>query len=148
MTKDSDFDIAVELAAPGNIWGIVSPPDDWFPIRAPKAIEGESTRREQPLATRIEQQEAPILNGESTYLFRLEGDHPTAPLSPSLNQLMAGFGEQIQIMVSQAAAAAFVKERERLMGEFRTQQNEATKTPECVISPSKDEFTRRVLKEL
>src|ERR1700676_2680363 len=83
MTKDSNFDIAVELAAPGNIWGIVSPPDDWFSIQVPKAIERGSTQREQPLATRIEQQIIPTLNEESARLPHLERDDPTADLSPS-----------------------------------------------------------------
>jgi hypothetical protein len=142
ITKGSDFDIAVELAAPGNIWGIVSPPDDWFPIQAPKAIEGGSTRREQPLATRIEQQVMPMLNEESARLSHLERDDSTAAL-------MAGFGKHIQIMVSHAATAAFVNERERLMGEFRAQlQNEATRTLESLISTSKEELTRRMLKDL
>jgi hypothetical protein len=148
-TKDSDFDIAVELAAPGNIWGIVSPPDDWFPIQVPKAIERGSTRGEQPLATRIERQTIPILNEESAGLSHLERDDPAAALSPSLGQLVAGFGKQIQIMVSHAAMAAFAKERERLMDEFRTQlQNEAASTLESLISISKEELTRRMLKDL
>src|ERR1700686_1464811 len=148
MTKDSSFEIALELTAPGNIWGIVSPPDDWFPIQGYKAIERGSTRREQPLGTRMEQQEAPIPNEESARLARLRKEDPTKALSTSLNQLMAGFGEQIEIMVSQASTAAFVKEREHLMGEFRTQQNEATRKRVCEISSSHDELTRRVLKEL
>src|ERR1700694_1475562 len=53
IIKDSPFEVALELVAPGNIWGIVSPPDDWFPIQVPKAIERGSTWREQLLATRI-----------------------------------------------------------------------------------------------
>ena len=61
---------------------------------------------------------------------------------------MAGFGQQHESMISHTATAAFAQERESLMGEFRTQQNEAIKKRECEISPSKDELTRRVLKEL
>ena len=149
ITKDFRFEIAVELAAPGNIWGIASPPDDWIPSQIPKAIERESTRREEPLATWIEQPMIPILNEESAQLSHLDRDDPTTALPPSLDQLMAGFGKQIQIMDSHAATAAFVKERERLMGEFRMQlQNEATRTLESVIATSKEELTRRVLKEL
>jgi hypothetical protein len=145
MTKDSRFEVALELAAPGNIWGIVSPPDDWFPIQLPKAIERGSTRREQPLARRIEQQVAPTLNEESA---RISHQERNDLFSPSDGQLMAGFGEQIESMISHTATAAFVKERENLMGEFRTQQNEATRKREFEISPSKDELTRRVLEEL
>jgi hypothetical protein len=148
MTKDSPFEVALELVAPGNIWGIVSPPDDWFPIQVPKAIERGNPRQEQPLATQIEQQVAPTLNEESARMSHQERHNPTAVLSPSDGQLRAGFGEEIESMISRIATAAFVKERENLMGEFRTQQNEATRKRECEISPSKDELTRRVLKEL
>ena len=148
MTKDSHFEIALELAVPGNIWGIKSPPDDWFPMPVPKSIELGSTRRGQPLAARTEQKVAPTLNEESARHSQTEKDDATAPLSPSFRQRMAGFGEQIQLILSQAATAAFVKEREHLMGEICAQQNEATRKLECEISPFKDELTRRVLKEL
>jgi hypothetical protein len=147
MTKDLGFEVALELVAPGNIWGIVSPPDDWFPIQVPKAIERGNTLREQPLATQIEKQVAPTLFGESARISHQEGGDVTAILTLSDGQIMAGFGQQIERMIYDTAAAAFVKERENLMGEFRTQQNEATRKREGEISPSKDELTRRVLKE-
>jgi hypothetical protein len=148
MTKDLRFEVALELVAPGNIWGIISPPDDWFPIQVPKAIERGNTRREQPLATQIEQQVAPTLNEESARISHQERSDATAVLSLSDGQLMAGFGQQIESMISHTATAAFAKERENLMGEFHTKQNEATRKWECEISPSKDELTRRILKEL
>jgi hypothetical protein len=148
MTKDSRFEVALELVAPGNIWGIVSPPDDWFPIQVPKAIERGNTRREQPLATQIEQQVTPTLNEESARISHQERSDATAVLPLSDGQLMAGFGQQIESMIFHTGTAAFAKERESRTGEFRTQQNEATKKRECEISPSKDELTRRVMKEL
>jgi hypothetical protein len=149
LTKDPCFEIAVELADPGNIWGILSPPDDWIPSQMRKAIEQESSRREQPLATRIEQPTIPIPNEGSGQLSSLDRDNPTTSLPPSLGQPMAGFGKQIPIVDSHAITSAFVKERDRLMGEFHMQlQNEATRTLECVISTSKEELTRRVLNEL
>jgi hypothetical protein len=148
MTKDSHFEIALELEVPGNIWGIISPPDDWFPMQKPEATERGNTQREQPLAARNEQKVAPTLNEEAARLSHLEKDDATAPPSPSLNQLMAGFGEQIQFMISRAATAAFEKERERLMGQICAEQQETTRKLECEISASKDELIRRVLKEL
>ena len=147
--KDPRFEIAVELVDPGNIWGIVSPPADWFPIQETKATERRQASREQPLATRIEQQIASVLNEESVRVSHLERDDPAAALSPLAGQLVAGLGKQIQIVVAHAATAAFVKERDRLIGEFRSQlQAEATRTSEYVISTSKEELTRRVLPEL
>jgi hypothetical protein len=148
MTKDLHFEVALELVAPGNIWGIVSPPDDWFPIQVPKAIKRGNTLREQPRTTEIEQQVAPTLNKESARISHQERSDATAVLPLSDGQLMAGFSQQIESMISHTATAAFAKERENLMGEFRPQQNEATRKREYEISPSKDELTRRVLKEL
>ena len=148
MTMDLHFEVALELVAPGNIWGIVSPPDDWFPMQVAKAIERGNTRRERPLETQIEQQVAPALNEESARISHSERSDTTSVLLLSDGQLMAGFGQQIESMISHTATAAFAKERKNLMGEFRTQQNEATRKRECEISPSKDELTRRVLKEL
>jgi hypothetical protein len=148
MTKDSGFEIAVELSAPGNIWGIVSPPADWFPIQVPKTIERESTPQEQPPKIRVKQQSIPILSEASIQLPHLKKEDPTTAPSPSHGQQMAGFDTQIQTMASQEATAASAKGRENLKGEFRTRQNEATRKLECEISPSKGELTRRVLKEL
>ena len=149
MTKDSDFDIAVELVDPGNVWGILSPPDDWFPIQAPNAIARENFRKEAPLTARIAQQVAPIVKKESARPSQPERNDSIASLTPSMNQLMAGFGNQIQVMVSQAATAAIVQERERLMVEFRAQlQNEAIRTMESLTSMSKEELTRGMLKDL
>ena len=148
MTKDLGFEVALELVAPGNIWGIVSPPDDWFPIQVPKAIERGNILREEPPAKQIEQQVAPKLYGESARISHQERGDANAVQPLSDGQRMAGFGQQIESMISHTATAAFAKERENLMGEFRTQLNEATRKRECEISPSKDELTRRVLKEL
>jgi hypothetical protein len=148
MTMDLHFEVALELVAPGNIWGIVSPPDDWFPIQVPKPIEWGNTRQEQPQATQIGQQLAPTPNKESAHISHPERSNATAVLPLSDGQLMAGFGQQIESMISHTATAAFAKERKNLMGEFRTQQNEATRIREFEISPSKDELTRRVMKEL
>jgi hypothetical protein len=149
VTMDSSFEIAVELGAPGNIWGIVSPPGDWFPIPVPKTIERESTRQEQPLAERVEQPVKPILSEASTHPSHLQREDPTAAPPPFLGQLMAGIDKQIQSRVSQTATAAFAEERERLVGEFRERlRNEAIITLESVMSNSKEELIRRVLKEL
>jgi len=105
----------------------------------------ESTRQEQPSATR---QVVPILSEALTHLSDPERHDPTTALPPSLGQLEASLGQQIQTMAFQTATAAFAKERERLMDEFRTKlQNEATAAMECVVSNSKEELMRHVLKE-
>ena len=52
---------------------------------------------------------------------------------------MVGLGEQIQTMASEAAAAALVKEKGRLLEEFRAQiRDEAVKAIQSAISASKE----------
>ncbi len=63
---------------------------------------------------------------------------PHCALPSRLASAMAGHGKHIQNIVSQAATAAFVKERERLMAEFRTElRDEAIRTLESLIITSR-----------
>src|SRR5580704_9166522 len=75
--------------------------------------------------------------------------HLDASLSPFLNQLTTGLGEQIKAMASEAAAAVVAKEKESILNEFREQlQAEATKTLERVTAASTQALASRALKEL
>ena len=44
MDGDHVYEVAVELEAPGNIWGISSPPSDWANISAPAALEAHNSK--------------------------------------------------------------------------------------------------------
>lgn len=148
MARDIPFEVALELESPGNIWGVAPPPGDWFPVREPAGIETANSGRELPVVPRTELQMVPT-SGEVAQLSDLERNRTAAPLSPFLAQLMVGLDEQIQMMVSQAATAVMVREKGRLLDEFRAQlREEATNTLECVISTSKEELARRTLREL
>jgi hypothetical protein len=62
---------------------------------------------------------------------------------------MAGLGEQIKAMASEAAAGVVAREKDRILKEFRAHlQDEAAKTLERVLAVSKEELASRVLKEL
>jgi hypothetical protein len=62
---------------------------------------------------------------------------------------MVGLGEQIQRMAADAAAAALLKEKGRLLEEFRAQlREEAIKTIQSAISASKEVIARQAMKEL
>lgn len=147
--KDRVFQIAVELEIAGNIWGIPSPPADWFPVQVPAAMEPAVSGRELKLVTRKEQ---PIVAGPDG------GVNPVSPpdrkeavkvQAAPLAQLMVGLGEQIQNMAAEAAAAALVREKSRLLDEFRVQLREETiKTMQSAISSSKDAILRQAVKEL
>src|ERR1700692_3696297 len=62
---------------------------------------------------------------------------------------MGGLGEQIQAMASKAPAAALVKEKSRLLEEFRAQlREEAVQAIQSAISASKEVIARQAMKEL
>jgi hypothetical protein len=147
--KDRPFEVAVELEAPGNIWGIASEPEDWFSIREQQARERASSGSGLQTMPSTGLQTSPEANGRSALVAQPERNEAAMSASPMFAQLMAGFGEQIQIMASDAVRSALVKEKARLVEEFRYQlQVEAMKMLDTVMSTAKEELTRQVLKEL
>ena len=147
--KERSFQIAVELESAGNVWGVATPPDDWFPLQISKANEPAPSGRELKVVARKEQQVVTAPDAGSDQVSQLaRSEVAVAPIQP-FAQLMAGLGEQIQTMASEAAAAALVKEKGRLLEEFRAQiREEAVKTIQSVISASKDVIVHQAMKEL
>jgi hypothetical protein len=181
------FQVAVELEVAGNIWGIASPPEDWFPISALVKSEPAAAGRELRLVAKTEQQNSsvlqaqpasgqpePVSGGLQVQPAPVSGGLQVqpAPVSPtsaaitsqgsqikrnetaasplsSLTQLMAGLGEQMQILATEAARTALAEQKGRLLEDFRSQlRQEAIKAMQSVILASKEDFTRLALKEL
>jgi hypothetical protein len=144
---DTAYSIAVEFESAGNIWGISSTPEDWFPARGSKVVEPPNPGRELRLITRTEPQTVPARSGGTSPVSLLKKSEAAASLSPWFSDLMAGISNQIQVTVSEIAAVTLANERNRLLDEFRFQlQNEAAGTIEGVIQTSKEELARRALK--
>jgi hypothetical protein len=156
QVKERAFQIAVELEFAGNIWGVATPPDDWFPLRIPAAVEPAATGRELKVVTRKEQQAvhaaAPAASpgGGSIHASQtIPRTGAAAPAALPLAQLMAGLGEQIQSMASEAAAAALARDKVGLLEEIRAHlRQEAVKTIQSVIAASKDVIVQQATKEL
>ena len=143
------YNVGVELEIAGNIWGISSPPADWFPRQSGNLVESASHGRELRLVARTEPQRALARTDAATPVPVLKKNEAAAVLSPWFANLMNGLSNQVQIAVSEIAAMTLANERQRLLDEFRFQiQNEATGTIEHVIATSKDELARRGLKVL
>ena len=157
------FQVAVELEVAGNIWGIPAPPEDWFPARATATGESAASSRELRVVARTEQQNASSSNGIQPGLAPVspapagisgqssqikKNETVASPLS-SLTQLMAGLGDQMQVIASEAAKSALAEQKSRILDEFRSQlRHEAIKAMQSVILASKEDFTRLALKEL
>jgi hypothetical protein len=145
---DPAFDVAVEFEVAGNIWGIKSPPEDWFPAQGSKVVE-PNPGRELRLITRTEPQIFQNRTGGATPVPVLKKSEAAASLSPWFSDLMAGISNQIQVAVSEIAAVTLANEKKHLLDEFSVQiRNEATGTIERVIATSKEELARRALKVL
>ena len=54
-SRERGFQIAVELESAGNIWGIASPPEDWFPLQISAGDESAAPGRELKVVARKEQ---------------------------------------------------------------------------------------------
>jgi hypothetical protein len=146
--KERAFQIAVELEIAGNVWGIPTPPDDWFPPRIPDAADPAATGRELKVVGRKEQQIVLAPEGGTNRLAPSERIEPAKSAIAPLAQLMVGLGEQIQAMASEAASAALTQEKGRLMEEFRAQlREEAGRTVEAAITASKDAIVQQAMKE-
>jgi hypothetical protein len=151
--KDKIYQIAVELEIAGNIWGVATPPTDWFPPRIAEPIDPATLTRELKVVARKEQQVAPSPGQAPVRVYRpASGDAAASPNATSGNllaQLMLGLGEQIQTMAAEAAANALIHERTLLLQEFRAQlREEAVKAIHTAISASRDEIVRQATKEL
>jgi hypothetical protein len=145
---DMPFEVVLELEPPGNIWGIPSPPADWFPTREATVAEASGAGRELRAVAHAEQQIAAPAGGPAQ-ISHTEKDNGTVGVSPLLGQLMAGLGEQIRVVASKAVAGVLAKEQGRLLDEFRARlQDEVTKTLEHAMATSKQEIAARAAREL
>jgi hypothetical protein len=147
--KDRIFQIAIELEIAGNIWGIPSPPEDWFPPQLPAANEAAAPARELKVVARKEQQAMATTVEESSRAAGIEKRETVAASIPALAQLMMGLGEQIQTVAAEAATATLFKEKSRLIEEFRTQfREEASKGMQSAIATAKELIVRQASKEM
>jgi hypothetical protein len=141
------YNVGVELEVAGNIWGIASPPADWFPLQSGKLVK--PVTRGPELIVRTEPQKAMARSEAATAVPILNKNDVAASLAPWFAGLMSALRNQIQVSVCQIAAETLTNERKRLFDEFRVQiQIEAASTIEQVIGTSKDELARRGLKVL
>lgn len=148
--NDQAYNVGVELETAGNVWGIASPPEDWVPKQAGRAIETAShagNGRELRLIARSEGPRVPARSEESVPALLLKKGEPGTALSPWFSNLMGGLSNQIESTVNEIAAVTLAGEKNRLLDEFRAQlQSEATGTIERVIATSKDDLAQRALK--
>jgi len=116
------FQTAIELDEPGNIWGIDSPPGDWLPFCGTRNIEAEGTKAKTVAVIRPEAP-APTAKEERSKAVSPRTAEPVRPPSsgaPAVGQLIGGFQQQMERMLSEAAEAAVRERATALLNDMRT----------------------------
>ncbi|MGD0966354.1 MAG: hypothetical protein ABSA57_20990 [Candidatus Acidiferrales bacterium] len=118
--QDGLFCTSIELEEPGNIWSVVSPPEDWLPFCHPRKPIRAYLKPTMSVPPEDVKARAPV--GDAVGVER-SLDSKSAPSLPSierpLSQIMLAFQRQMEEMLSKAAAAAAQKEAISLREELR-----------------------------
>ncbi len=104
--------IGIELDDPGNIWGVDAPPQDWLPFCGARTVTTD-TAKPKPFAVKWPEQPAvaaPEKTGKDALTHEAEPPLPFPIAARLVGQLMGDFQQQMDKMLSEAAAAA-VRER-------------------------------------
>ena len=129
---------AVEFENPYNIWKIDSPPDDWLPFCEEPKRRTESSPT-KPLAVMRPELAPPIADAESA-LTTNPGEVMRAPQMSSGNrlvgQLMGEFQQQMEIMISEAAAAAVREKTASIMNDIQANLRDDAKAILIDVSAS------------
>ena len=118
------FQTAIELEQPGNIWGIDAPPSDWLPFVAQRSVESDTTKAKQVAVLRPTPEAQPGAPKATT--SRPAESNPAAtstprPAAQQVGQLMGGFQQQMEKMLSEVADAAVREKAAALLSDVRTQ---------------------------
>lgn len=115
------FQTAIELDAPGNIWGIDSPPSDWLPFCGPRRPEaGESKGKTiavllpeaAPSTTKEER-------GKAASPRAAESVSPPSSGTRPVGHLIGDFQQQMEKMLSDAVEALVREKATALLNDMR-----------------------------
>jgi hypothetical protein len=120
------FQTAIELEQPGNIWGIDSPPSDWLPFVAQRPPDTDTSKAKPVAVLRPTQGAEPQPGAQKAMTSRPAESNPPAssvsrPAAQQVGQLMGGFQQQMEKMLSEVADAAVREKAAALLSDARTQ---------------------------
>lgn len=130
------FQTAIELEEPGNIWGIDSPPTDWLPFNVPRTVDTDTSKAKQVAVLRPTPNPdphpgptvEPRAKSASTRAAESNPPAPAArPAGQQVGQLIGGFQQQMEKMLSEAADAAVRERAAALVSDVRGQLREEAK---------------------
>jgi len=123
------FQTAIELDAPGNIWGIDSPPSDWLPFCGPRSPEADGSKAKTVAVLRPEA--APTITkeelGKAASPRAAESAPPPSSGTRPVGQLIGGFQQQMERMLSEAAETVVRERATALLNDMRAGLREEAK---------------------
>ena len=133
---------AIELDSPGNIWGIDSPPGDWLPFCGPRSAEPEPKPKS-----------VAVLRPEVASVAKEERGKGVAnspqPSGERVGQLIGGFQQQMEAMLSGAAEAVVREKAQMLLSGMRSGlREEAERIIGEVISSQTGPWMDKSLRQL
>jgi hypothetical protein len=129
------FQVALELEAPGNVWGIAFPPEDWFAVAEPEKAQATAAHAISQVNLPLPSQSQPQVPADTSetefHVSLTEADTPSASgpdnvrvfpspasttdaslqLARHVTRLLAEARQQIQAAAREAAAQAVSAER-------------------------------------
>jgi hypothetical protein len=129
------FQVALELEAPGNVWGIAFPPEDWFAVAEPEKAQAAAAHGISQVNLPLPSQSQPQMPADSSdtefHVSLTEADTQSLPgpdnvrvfpspasttdaslqLARHVTRLLAEARQQIQAAAREAAAQAVSAER-------------------------------------
>jgi hypothetical protein len=115
------FQTGIELDEPGNFWGLQSPPSDWLPFCGPPSPGAHESKPKTVAVLRPETPPTPTKEERGKAATARAGDSATLPASKTrpVGQLIGGFQQQMESMLSEAAESVVRERATAVLDELR-----------------------------
>ena len=123
------FQTAIELDAPGNIWGIDSPPSDWSSFYLPRKLDADESKAKTVAVLWPEAVPSKTREGGSGALSICTGASvsPPSPETRPVGPLMGNFQQQMERMLSEAVETVVRERATALLHDMRAGLREEAK---------------------
>jgi hypothetical protein len=154
MDTSGVFETAIELENPGNIWGIDTPPQDWLTFCESQISSSSGNGKSKPFAVpKAEAPKAPVAaakSGNGVSAGTAIASRPAVQATQQTASLVMGdFQQQMERMLSDAAATAVREQANVTMEDVRHNLRDEAKTALAEIASTQTaSWIEQTLKQL
>jgi hypothetical protein len=153
------FQVALELETPGNVWGIASPPEDWFAFPNVEMQQHHVGATSEPHANEVEQDvpthtesegSAPSMNDKlRAFPSPISTTDASLQLARQLARLVEDAKHQIQAAAREAASQAVTQEAAQLLEKIHQEtQKHAQDAAAAAAESARHELTNWLTPQL